>query len=121
MSEDNEGQNPFEEGEAVEEEEMICWKDSTRVCGPDCVAFDERSIGQSTLTSCWLINLGRSAAKNLSTLADGVVGISKQLSRQNDFYDKDRDKAASRENRRRAAELKAEIERQDSPPPEVNT
>jgi hypothetical protein len=98
-----------------EESEMYCWKDDTRSCGEDCVAFDVRSLDDSLWNPCLLLNLKRAKAKSLANIAT-------ELKRQNDFYEKaDEDMLRRLEKRRESEAYAAKVKEMDAPPPEVKT
>lgn len=57
------------ETEDVSVEQLYCWKDKDRVCGPDCVAYDAAG---STRTSCLLLNEQLLIRTKLGIIADKV-------------------------------------------------
>ena len=66
------GQNPFIERpdeHAIQGDELFCWMpgNQDRQCGPDCVAFEERSIGpDATLEMCKVLNSIRAISGSLT-------------------------------------------------------
>jgi hypothetical protein len=118
------GLNPFEEEEHDEDELLMsCWRLESKVCGPDCVAYDERCRENPVFNPCLVLNLQRAQAKSLSNIAE-------EMKRQNDFYESDAAQLAEREGQRRveaehrAAKAEAEayaakVKEMDKPPPEI--
>ena len=107
-------ENPFTDDLGDDEQVIYCWRDTSRACNVDCVAFDERSLGDERFNACILINVKRADSKSLS-----LIGT--QLKRQNDFYDSDAAREVERANQKR---LEAEAYAQklkdlDKSPPEV--
>lgn len=110
--------------EDVSETTMMCWKETTRVCGGDCVAFDERSMRDPRFSLCIVLNSERQQAVSLA-------GIKSQLQRQCDFAEKesaiiiqeavDAKRLRVEYDKRCEAEARAQkIKDLDRPPPEVN-
>jgi hypothetical protein len=65
MSEnDDEGEDQNEEQVQV----LGCWLEHIRICGPDCVAFDERSTSDPRFNPCMVLNVGRSVMVSLAGL-----------------------------------------------------
>lgn len=75
-------ENPFEPepDDDVEESLVTCWRDGTRPCDVECVAYEDRVEEDSRYNPCMLINLKRGF--NAS-----AAGIAKELKRQNDLHD----------------------------------
>jgi len=76
-------ENPFldrvvevEEAEEGNETALFCWKDTTRGCGPDCVAFEERCQEDQRFSPCILLNVRRQEAKALSAIAVELQAMS---------------------------------------------
>lgn len=65
----NEDQNPFAEGEEVLENEQTCWRDAAKLCGDDCVAYDEKCEDNPLWKPCLLLNLERAKAKSYANIA----------------------------------------------------
>jgi hypothetical protein len=114
-------ENPFVDENALEEDEQVicCWRNISRVCGPDCVAFDERSLNDGRFSACLLINNERTKSRALAALAT----IGHELKRQNDFYESDARKELEKANKKRVeAEAYAQkLKDLDKPPPEVKS
>jgi cell pole-organizing protein PopZ len=115
------GLNPFEESQAEEEELLMsCWRIETKVCGPDCVAYDERSAQNPVFSPCILLNLQRAQAKSLANIAE-------ELKRYNDSSEAAIQQAVESnevalEQAEKRAEAKAygeKVKEMDKPPPEI--
>lgn len=76
MSEED--QNPFVSDDVVDESEQTCWRDSGRMCGDDCVAYDEKCETDPRWLPCMLLNIQRAQARSFSNIAT-------ELKRQNDM------------------------------------
>lgn len=77
-------ENPFVE-EFVDEDEdgteslMSCWKDGSRACSEECVAYEDRIEQDPRYNPCMLINLKRGFNASVALIA-------KELKRLADFY-----------------------------------
>lgn len=106
MSED---QNPFEGAEEVLESEQTCWRDAAKLCGDDCVAYDEKCEDSPLWKPCLLLNLKRAKAKSFANIAA-------ELKRLNDALEG----ASTSAEKRAAAEALAQHIRDNDPgPPEI--
>jgi hypothetical protein len=113
MSEENPFEDPPEiDDMEVEEVGLVCWRESGRVCGPDCPAFEEKSIEEPLWNCCILINLRRAQAKSFANIAA-------ELKRLNDNSETlvSPDEQESLEARRRAKDLKEALDERDQKPP----
>lgn len=54
---------------AGEANELYCWMDDNRECGPDCVAFEEGAIADPRMTTCKSMNAIRSVALSFVQIA----------------------------------------------------
>lgn len=95
MSEEQQEEQQEEEP-VGEPEEAGCWLDHARICGYDCVAYDDRHQGNPVFNACLILNVGRSLVVSLAGIEKAYSGLRKQ--------------AANDELRRRV----------DIPPPKVN-
>ncbi len=120
MSEED--QNPFDGDDVIEEEEQFCWRDSSRLCGKECVAYDEKCEGDSRWLPCILLNIQRAQAKSFANIAT-------ELKRYNDRKDTSDEEMRDvlvgvNEMRRKREEADAYAEKlkeMDQPPPEIKT
>ena len=87
-----EDQNPFEEDDVVEVEQF-CWRDSSRLCSGECVAYDEKCEGDARWLPCVLLNTQRAQAKSFANIAaelkrhndrESPTNIATELKRYND-------------------------------------
>ena len=104
----SEEENPFIDPDVMAEDEeleeaLICWKDSSRVCGPDCVAYDPMSDSDMRFFSCVLINNDRALAKS-------VLRLSKALMAD-----------PTTQKKEEAERLRRQLKEMDQPPPKVTT
>lgn len=72
--------NPFDDDENGVESDQTCWRDSTRMCGEDCVAYDDKCEEDPRWLPCTLLNLKRARAKSFSNIA-------MEMKRYNDHRD----------------------------------
>jgi hypothetical protein len=115
----DEDHNPFD-GDGVTETEQSCWKDSSRLCGDECVAFDEKSFEDPRWAPCLLLNIQRAQAKSHANIAA-------ELKRQNDMQEavidqavEASDEALSSAKKRAEAEAYAKkVKEMDPGPPEI--
>ena len=109
----DEDQNPFED-EGVVETEQSCWRDSSRLCGDECVAFDDKSLDDPRWNPCLLLNLQRAQAKSHANIAF-------ELKRFNDVQHSDELWGALASAKKKAeAEAYAEkVKEMDPGPPEI--
>jgi hypothetical protein len=105
----NEDQNPFVEGEEVLESEQTCWKDAARLCGDECVAYDEKCEDNPLWKPCLLLNLKRAQAKSYANIAA-------ELKRLNDALE---GAGTSAEKRAAADALAQKLKETDPGPPEI--
>ena len=119
-------ENPFTDDLGDDEQVIYCWRDTSRACNVDCVAFDERSLGDERFNACILINIKRADSKSLS-----MIGT--QLKRHTDLEEKSSqrfytpsDEEVAEGLRRRQAEQKKQsedyaqkVKELDREPPEV--
>ena len=54
--------------------ELGCWMNFSRICGEDCVAYDERSIADPRFNPCIMLNVGRSIMASLAGLEKALAG-----------------------------------------------
>lgn len=78
MSEED--QNPFVDNDEVLESDQTCWRDAARMCGEDCVAYDDKCESDPRWLPCTLLNLKRAQAKSFANIAT-------ELKRLNDRKD----------------------------------
>ena len=53
---------------AVQADELICWMSTERICGGDCVAYEERFEGDPRISPCMLLNVAKSGAHALNLI-----------------------------------------------------
>jgi hypothetical protein len=79
MSDDVE--NPFvDEDDDENESLMSCWKDGTRACSEECVAYEDKVEEDHRYNPCMLINMARGAKASVALIA-------KELKRLGDLHD----------------------------------
>ena len=69
-------ENPFD----VVDEELVCWRDSSRLCSSSCVAYQEKCEEDPRFLPCILLNIQRGQAKSFANIAT-------ELKRYNDHRD----------------------------------
>lgn len=61
-------------------DELYCWFDDQRECGPDCVAFEEGSLTDPRMTTCKTMNAIRSVALSFVQIAKALQHTDKKRS-----------------------------------------
>lgn len=63
-----------EQEEEKKDPELGCWMNLARICGPDCVAFDDRSWNDPRFNPCIALNVGRSIMVSLAGIDKAFQG-----------------------------------------------
>lgn len=124
-------ENPFVQEEDGSQDQY-CWRDGSRMCQGECVAYDDRCQADPVWSPCILLNIQRAQAKSHANLAA-------ELKRYNDIKQEEKDKIREAfshikpelvtepgERRNFASKEEAEayaqkLKEMDKPPPEIKT
>jgi len=111
--------NPFVEEDEEGGGDQMCWRDSTRYCGSECTAYDERCHQDLRWSPCLILNIKRVQSKSQANIAI-------EMKRYNDQKDDDDKKLGetlkdfqSWRKRQESEAYAAKIREMDVPPPEV--
>lgn len=123
----NDDDNPFID--EMEESEQMCWRDGSRMCGQDCVAYDEKCEDDSRWLPCTLLNIKRAKAKSFSLLAQELRKLNDTMDQNSRFVAPSEEDVKEALNRMRAEEsaqkrqeaeaYAQKIKEMDPGPPEI--